>query len=215
MPVGVGLSRARCGDAVDLSRGARTATAGPSCRNESAGGRVLFEPFRFARAEVDITLNEGSVCFGVLEAGAGEPTPLGGNSTDVLVVWVGGRVVARGRSSRVARGGVPAECRPRPGETFTLRLDRAARVFYYIVRGVVSPAQFMDLAAGGPLEFVFFLAGPCTPPSQFTVAGVRVDRASGAAAAAALGATPATRRGDAEVCAAVCGGAAACGVLTS
>ncbi len=83
---------------------------------------------------------------------------------------------------------VPEEYSPRAGETSTLRLDGAARVFFYIVRGRVSPAQFTDLA-DGPLEIVAFPLC-CDPPS--TIVDVRVDAASAAAGAPRARAAPLT-----------------------
>ena len=173
--VGAALSRTRCGAAVELSRGARTASTEDGS-SVSPDSRVVFDPFPFARAEVDITLHVGRMCFGVREADDAAPSRNGVDSTNVpAVAAVGGMVRVRGRDMPP----VPAEFRIRVGETFTLRLDRAARVFYYIVRGRVSPIQFFDLAEG-PLEFVAFLCGDEHPATQITIADVRVDAASAA-----------------------------------
>jgi hypothetical protein len=198
--VGVDLSRPRCGDAVEVSRGNRTAIAGAGCNAGKANSRVLFDPFPFTRAEVDVAYNAGYVSFGVRESDSAAPSPKGDMSHDVLVVGTG-CVYARGTRARA-----PAEFRPRAGETFTIRLDRAARVFYCIVRGVVSPAQFTDLS-DGPLEFVAFLGGGQTPPSQLTIVDVRVDAAS--AAVAAPGARTALLRAFTEVSSAAAPGAGA------
>ena len=121
-----------------------------------------------------------------------------GPVTDVLAVGAtSGYVYTRDKRRRpdgeqLLDVSVPAEYRTRAGETFTLRLDRATREFYYIVRGRVSPAQFTDLA-DGPLEFVAFPLC-CDPPS--TIVDVRVDAASAAAGAPrARGTTDCRRRG--------------------
>ena len=117
-----------------------------------------------------------------------------GPVTDVLAVGAtSGYVYTRYKRRRpdgeqLLEVSVPAEYRPRAGETFTLRLDRATREFYYIVRGRVSPAQFTDLA-DGPLEFVAFPLC-CDPPS--TIVDVRVDAASAAAGAPRARAAPLT-----------------------
>lgn len=171
--VDVALSRLRCGDAVDLIN--RTARARHTCDDGSQNSRGSLDPFRFMRAEVDIVFG-GRICFGVREADNPVPSTDGVRSPDVLVVGTGGHGYARGDWLPSA----PRQFELHDGETFTLRLDRAARVFYYIVKGVVSPRQYTDLA-DGPLEFVFFLYGKHTPPSQLTIVDVRVDAASAAA----------------------------------
>jgi hypothetical protein len=117
-----------------------------------------------------------------------------GPVTDVLAVGAtSGYVYTRYKRRRpdgeqLLEVSVPAKYRPRAGETFTLRLDRATREFYYILRGRVSPAQFTDLA-DGPLEFVAFPLC-CDPPS--TIVDVRVDAASAAAGAPRARSTPLT-----------------------
>ena len=204
------LSRARCGSAVALSRG--TATAKRGCDAKSANSRVLLDiPIAFARAELDITRPRGAggMFFGVREADSAEPSPEGSGSADVLLCATGDRsVIVRGVATAQQ---IPLKSRVESGDSFTLRLDRAARAFYYIVRGVVSPVAFTELSPEGPLEFVLFLWGGA-PASAVSVDDFRVDAASAAAAAAggAAGARAATpQRAADEVC---CGAAAAAAV---
>jgi hypothetical protein len=98
-----------------------------------------------------------------------------GPVTDGLAVGAtSGNVYARDKRRRpdgeqLLDVSVPAEYRPRAGEKFTLRLDRATREFFYIVRGRVSPAQFTDLA-DGPLEFVAFPFAAIHPRRSSTCA---------------------------------------------
>ena len=207
--VDVRLSRERSGDGVELSRGNRSATARAG-RLTTANSRVSFDPFQFTRAEAVLTINAGDICFGVRESDSAAPSPRGVFSRDVLAVTNHGScVIVRGLED------APSEFDlfdAQPGETFTLRLDRAARAFYYIVRGAVSPVQFTDLASA-PSEFVFFFAGfgdeePVS--SHFTIVDVRVDAAS--AAAAAPDSRAALPRTVGEVCRAGVA-AAACGCV--
>jgi hypothetical protein len=143
------------------------------------GSRVMLHAFLCSRVEVDVTLNAGYMWFGVREAGAVVAPADGGIAAgNVLVASTDGYVRVRGEPEAPASG-----FEIRAGETFTLRLDRVARAFCYIVRGVVSPAQFTDLSEDGRLDLVAFLPGWTTPPTQFTVADVRVDAGSDAAAA--------------------------------
>ena len=118
-----------------------------------------------------------------------------GPVTDVLAVGAtSGYVYTRDKRRRpngeqLLDVSVPAlEYCPRAGETFSLRLDRATREFYYIVRGRVSPAQFTDLA-DGPLEFVAFPFAAIHPRQ---IVDVRVDAASVAAGAPRARAAPLT-----------------------
>ena len=154
-------------------------------RRRNANSRVVFETFPFVRAEVDVTRHAGYACFGVREGDSAAPSPDGYESPDVLVV--GARMYARGKR---LRPDIRAEFGIGENETFTLRLDRAARCFYYIVKGIVSPVQFTDLA-DGPLEFVAFLADHNSTAS-LTIESVRVDAASAAAAAVVAAATTAS-----------------------
>jgi hypothetical protein len=95
--VDVRLLRARCGEALDFSRDNRSVIARPESGAIGPHNRASLEPFPFTRAEVDITLNAGVVCFGVRESSSREPSSTGVYSPDVLAVWTDeGGVCVRG-----------------------------------------------------------------------------------------------------------------------
>jgi hypothetical protein len=124
--------------------------------------------------EADVRLDEGRVFCGVCEGDVAHPSLSGIKSPDVLVVANDGLACAHGEDRQRA----PAAYRVASGGTFTLRLDRTSGLFYYIVKGRVSPTQFSTSATC----LVCFLSG-APYNGQVTLLDVRVDATSAAAAA--------------------------------
>jgi hypothetical protein len=140
------------GIAFEVSPDRRAAAAGLSeCRDPSIFSR---------RARNNAGAGYSNFWFGARVAAGAEPSVRGVLSHGVLVVVMPTEIqiqiqiqnilvtqVKPATGCRLAPSALPAESHVRAWETFTIRLERTARVLYYMLRGTVSPVVFPDIVA--------------------------------------------------------------------